>query len=296
MLQKFYRGIIDRVAKKYRVELIDDETLSQSRQFIIKPITILWVISLLLISIVVGTVTLFIYTPGLHPLIPNYENPEQVKKEREQKEEEVADMERELNVMRAYYMGVMRQFGGNDSVDLPASLSQLPSASLAESDAPNAEIPAVPAVDLGNDANIFQGDAQPAIMAGGTTSPLLSLFPPVEKAELRNSFSYARKHYGVDIVADQNTLIRSVADGFVVISEYSDENGWVLGIVSADNIVTFYKHNSRLLKQVGSYAFAGEPVAVIGNSGENSTGPHLHLEIWHHGSPVDPANYLEFHQ
>ena len=122
---------------------------------------------------------------------------------------------------------------------------------------------------------------------------LANLFPPV-KGEVINPFDEASLHYGVDIVADENTLIRSVADGYVVISEYSDANGWVIGVASKDNLITFYKHNSRLLKQAGTYVYAGEPVAVIGNSGENSTGMHLHLELWHKGRQLNPVEYIDF--
>jgi murein DD-endopeptidase MepM/ murein hydrolase activator NlpD len=80
----------------------------------------------------------------------------------------------------------------------------------------------------------------------------------------------------------------------VVIAEYSYETGHVIGVMSQGNLMSFYKHNSRLLKGVGDYVNAGEAVAVIGNSGENSSGPHLHLEMWLNGKPVDPALYLPF--
>ncbi|MEM7654583.1 MAG: M23 family metallopeptidase, partial [Bacteroidota bacterium] len=122
---------------------------------------------------------------------------------------------------------------------------------------------------------------------------LMNLFPPLD-GEVRNGFDLQKQHYGVDIVAPEKTLIKSVAEGYVVMAEYSEDNGWVIGVSSRDNVVSFYKHNSRLLKKVGDYVVSGEPIAVIGNTGENSTGPHLHLEIWHKGTPLDPVNYIRF--
>jgi murein DD-endopeptidase MepM/ murein hydrolase activator NlpD len=122
---------------------------------------------------------------------------------------------------------------------------------------------------------------------------LKRLFMPLQ-GEIRNPYNEANGHYGVDIVAPENTMINAATAGFVILAEYSNENGWVIAIAGQQGITTFYKHNSRLLKKAGTYVRAGEPIAVIGNSGENSTGMHLHFEIWQEGRPLDPADYIQF--
>lgn len=102
------------------------------------------------------------------------------------------------------------------------------------------------------------------------------------------------KHYGVDILAAKNTAIKAALDGYVFISDWTLETGNTIGIQHANNIITFYKHNSALLKKAGSYVKAGEAIAIIGNTGTLSDGPHLHFELWHKGKPVDPTTYIKF--
>ena len=96
------------------------------------------------------------------------------------------------------------------------------------------------------------------------------------------------------MVAKKNSKISSVLAGTVVVSDWSSEAGYIIGIQHKNNYLSFYKHNSILLKKVGDYVAAGEHIAVIGNSGEFSTGPHLHFELWHNGSPVNPLDYIKF--
>jgi murein DD-endopeptidase MepM/ murein hydrolase activator NlpD len=313
MAQNLYRRIQAKLSKKYRVELIDDITLYQTRQFIIKPITLIWGASLLLIGIVVGTAAFVVYTPTLHTLIPDYQNPDSVRIRTDEQRFVIDSLKAEVEKRDKFAVAVQRVFGTDPALAEvnPDAIRNLPivdgangrraiewedpirTADEAAEDLQNppvetpptnpapAPVPSVPVVRVSNPV---------------AENPLFNLFPPVENGEMRDSFSITetRAHYGVDIVAEENALIHSVAKGFVVFSEYSDDSGWVIGVSSPGNIVTFYKHNSRLLKQVGSYVYAGEPLAVIGNSGENSTGPHLHLELWQNGSPIDPANYLDF--
>jgi murein DD-endopeptidase MepM/ murein hydrolase activator NlpD len=122
------------------------------------------------------------------------------------------------------------------------------------------------------------------------SNTLLNLYKPV-KGYVRNPFSRSEKHYGIDIVSDENATVFSATDGFVIFAEYSDTDGHVIGVANKSDVVTFYKHNSSLLKKVGSPVLAGEAIAIIGNSGENSSGPHLHFELWFQGVPVDPMDY-----
>lgn len=125
--------------------------------------------------------------------------------------------------------------------------------------------------------------------------PLEQLFlvAPIT-GEISAEFNKDRKHWGIDIIAPKNTAIKSILDGFVIFSEWTSESGFVIGIQHPNNIITFYKHNSQLLKSVGSSVKAGEAIAIIGNSGENTTGPHLHFELWHKGKPVNPREYITF--
>lgn len=118
-------------------------------------------------------------------------------------------------------------------------------------------------------------------------------FTPV-KGTITTPFSALKKHYGVDIVAAPDEVIKSALDGTVLFSNWTSETGYVIGIQHSNNLFTIYKHNSALLKKVGDYVKAGEVIAIIGNTGEFTTGPHLHLELWYNGSPVNPMDYISF--
>lgn len=128
-----------------------------------------------------------------------------------------------------------------------------------------------------------------------TDKPLAQMyFTPPMTGEISAGYMPDKGHYGVDVLAPANTPVKSVMDGFVFISDWTMETGNTIGIQHANNVITFYKHNSSLLKEVGDYVKAGEAVAIIGNTGTLSDGPHLHFELWHRGNHVDPTDYVNF--
>jgi len=116
-------------------------------------------------------------------------------------------------------------------------------------------------------------------------------YTPV-KGVVSNSFNSSDKHFGVDIVGKENELIKSTMDGTVILATWSSETGHTITVQHNNHIVSVYKHNSMLLKKVGNAVKAGEPIAIIGNSGEHTTGPHLHFELWYNGTPIDPQDYI----
>ncbi len=118
-------------------------------------------------------------------------------------------------------------------------------------------------------------------------------FTPL-KGTITNEFSWENKHLGVDIVAPVNTAIKAVMDGYIVFSDWTARAGKVIAIQHQNNMISFYKHNSELLKKTGNFVRAGDAVAIIGNTGQYSTGPHLHFELWHKGEPVNPTDYILF--
>lgn len=121
----------------------------------------------------------------------------------------------------------------------------------------------------------------------------IHFFVPV-KGVVTNHFDTASDHFGVDLVSGPNSRISAVLDGTVIFSEWTLETGYVIHIQHHSDLISVYKHNSELLKYQGDRVKAGEAIAIIGNSGELSTGPHLHFELWHGGTPLNPENYIDF--
>lgn len=118
-------------------------------------------------------------------------------------------------------------------------------------------------------------------------------FVPV-KGLVTQSFNIEDEHYGVDIVTKENELIKSTLNGVVVFSSWTSETGNVIAVQHENNLLSIYKHNSVLLKGQGERVVAGEAIAIIGNSGKWSSGPHLHFELWYNNNPVNPEQYILF--
>ena len=121
----------------------------------------------------------------------------------------------------------------------------------------------------------------------------LFFFPPINGI-ITTPFKQKMGHYGVDIVAKENEPIKCVADGVVIFSAWTVETGWVMVIQHGKDLISIYKHNAALLKKVGNFVEAGEVIAIMGNAGELSTGPHLHFELWYAGSAVNPEHFITF--
>tara|TARA_B100000965_G_C19575144_1_gene751002 strand:+ start:813 stop:1685 length:873 start_codon:yes stop_codon:yes gene_type:complete len=122
---------------------------------------------------------------------------------------------------------------------------------------------------------------------------LIVFYPPI-KGVVTDPFNPNAKHFGIDLVAKEKTKISAVLSGTVVVSDWTSKTGYVIGIQHKNNFFSLYKHNSILLKSTGDFVKAGEPIAIIGNSGELSSGPHLHFELWRLGAPVNPEDYILF--
>lgn len=109
-----------------------------------------------------------------------------------------------------------------------------------------------------------------------------------------SSFNSSENHFGIDIVTKKDESIKSTLAGTIIYSGWTSESGYMIQIQHNNDIVSVYKHNSVVLKNEGERVNAGQVIAIVGNSGELTTGPHLHFEIWHKGTAIDPQDYISF--
>jgi len=121
----------------------------------------------------------------------------------------------------------------------------------------------------------------------------IHFFKPVEGV-VSSKFDLKDNHFGVDIVAAPNAVVKSILDGTVIFRAWTAETGYVIQVQHTANLISVYKHNANLLKKQGDRVKAGDAIAIVGNSGELTTGPHLHIEIWQNGTPVNPEDYIVF--
>jgi len=117
--------------------------------------------------------------------------------------------------------------------------------------------------------------------------------PPLN-GRVINQIDFKKGHYGVDIAGPKNAAIKSTMEGIVVLADYTTETGYTIAIQHPNDMLSVYKHNSRLLKYIGNFVANGEAIAIIGNTGTLTDGPHLHFELWYKSTPLNPEDYVLF--
>jgi len=246
-----------------------------------------------LLALVLLISSLIIFTP-IKGLIPGYGDLSHPKKIRELSMA-LEEMETRIQVNETYTSNFMKML--RDSSQTVEDIKSEQSTDTAVS--------AQTIQKVKEDAEIRQEIAfskqleEKAMLAKGSSQaqsiPLerIHFSPPLE-GPVSADYEPSKKHYGIDILAPKNTPIKASMEGFVIQADWTMDAGNTIGLQHNNNIVTFYKHNSTLLKKVGDRVRAGEAIAIIGNSGELTDGPHLHFEIWHEGKSINPADFVEF--
>lgn len=111
---------------------------------------------------------------------------------------------------------------------------------------------------------------------------------------ISDHYDVKKGHYGIDIVAKTNEPVKCIADGMVIIASWTQDSGYVIAVQHEGNLISLYKHNSQLLKKVGTFVNAGDIISIVGNSGEMTDGPHLHFELWYNGNSLNPEEFVTF--
>ncbi|WP_075342958.1 M23 family metallopeptidase [Tenacibaculum agarivorans] len=132
-----------------------------------------------------------------------------------------------------------------------------------------------------------------ALSAGIANKAKIVFFAPVT-GNITQTFNAANKHFAMDIVAKTGTPVKAIADGTVILSEWTADTGYIITVQHSNDFISVYKHNGELLKQQGDFVKSGEVIASVGSTGELTTGPHLHFELWNNGYPINPTNYIDF--
>jgi len=275
-----------KLLNKYRLVVLNEETYEEQLYFRLTRLNVM-IISILLISIfVTGTVFLIASTP-LKEFMPGYSSTAM----RAQAAENAIKLDslsraydqsiRYLNSIQQVLIGDLKFDELKEFRIEQDSLSKRPKiiASTSEDDSLLRVI-----VDQEDKYN-FQG--------GSKNKVDFVLFPPAQ-GDLSQTYDPANKHYAVDIVLKENAPVKAVAEGTVIFSEWTAGTGHVIIIEHPYGLISAYKHNASLSKQQGDFVVAGEVIASAGNTGELSTGWHLHFELWSDGYPMNPENFIDF--
>jgi murein DD-endopeptidase MepM/ murein hydrolase activator NlpD len=132
-----------------------------------------------------------------------------------------------------------------------------------------------------------------AILNNGKSTIQIVFFAPL-KGNISQKFDANSKHFAIDIVAIKGTPIKATADGTVIFSGWNVATGYVIILKHSKDFISVYKHNGNLLKEQGDFVKSGEVIASVGSTGELTTGPHLHFELWKGGYAINPTNFIDF--
>jgi lipoprotein NlpD len=111
---------------------------------------------------------------------------------------------------------------------------------------------------------------------------------------ISSTFNEGKGHFGIDLTSAPKENVIATLDGTVIYTGFDSNYGNVISLQHKNDFISIYKHNDILLKGIGDRVIAGEVIGIVGNTGELSTGPHLHFELWHNGVPVNPEEYIAF--
>lgn len=277
----------ERLTRKYRIVYYDDESLNQVRTTRTSRLRTGLFYAFLVLLVTSAVALIIFFTPIIRQQIPGYMRPE-LEESYNATLSKVSELEKIIEEQQAMLSSFSRVAG----VEIGDSAQQPWDASLPDM----AEVRYAPA-EQDSMIKVTPEQVQEIsrrVMAAQAEAPALNLMSPVDGI-ITKGFIPGEKHYGIDIAADDNSFIRAASDGVVIFSEYSYTTGWVIGISHMRHkAISFYKHNSRLFKNVGDYVFAGEAIAVIGNTGSLQSGTHLHFELWLDNIPVNPEDFVLF--
>lgn len=279
---------------RYRFVVMNDETFEEVSSYKLTLLNLYIFASTLFVVLTMLGVFLVAFTP-LKRYLPGMAT---TSNERQLFEltRELDRMEREFQAQQTLIQNLQRRISGNPQreedvpqIDNKASEGKTKKISRAEVDEQLRQ--EVELEQVGAAAR--QSRPQARLVSGNTRPENLYFVAPVN-GEISDGFDAEKQHYGVDVLAPRNTAIKAVMDGYVFLSDWTLETGNTIGIQHDNNLVSFYKHNATLLKKTGSFVRAGEAIAIVGNTGTLSHGPHLHFELWYRGKPANPIDFIAF--
>ena len=280
------RELKKKLLHKYRLVILNESTFEEKISFKLSRLNVFVTGTLCIIGLIGITTLLIAFTP-LREYIPGYSST-RLKKQATELTYETDSLVRVLSNTNNYLENIRMVLKGD------IENNQINRDSLRERfklDASTVDLTPIKQdsvlraeVELEDKYNLFDRNS---------IKTNLSLFPPIS-GTLTQNFDIEKKHYAVDVVAPRGTPVKAVADGIVIFAEWTADTGHVIILKHENGILSAYKHNGSLSKEQGDAVRAGEVIATVGNTGELTTGTHLHFELWQNGTPMNPLNFIDF--
>ena len=271
---------------KYRLVVLNEDTFEEKVSFKLSRMNVFVVGTLSAMALIALTILLLAFT-SLREYIPGYASTD-LRRQAVELLEVTDSLSRVIDYNDRYVERIRGVLSGQyapseieiDSIDLPFVLdtTTIELSPIREDSLLRAQ------VALEDRYNLFENNK--AAFDTALFSPLSGM--------ITQAFDPEIKHYAMDITAVQDAPVKSIAAGTVVFSEWTSDTGYVIMVQHKNGMLSVYKHNGSLLKNQGDAVLAGEVIAAVGDTGEFSTGPHLHFELWENDRPVNPLNYIDF--
>lgn len=281
-----FKAFWHRIRFKYKLSFFNEGTLEEVWAFRLSQLSAFAMLALFALLLIILTSLIIIKTP-IRNYLPGY-LPAEVREEIIKNTLRADSLERMVAIQSLYLDNIAAIMNGTKLVD---SIQEIDSIAHIDAlfDIPKSEKEAafVAAFEAEEKYNLSLLSPSPSL-AGGV------FFTKPVNGVISSNYEKDAGHMGIDLVAAQGAPILSTLDGTVIFTGTDPDYGNVIQVQHPDGFISIYKHNEHLLKKVGDAVVAGEAIALIGNSGKMSTGPHLHFELWHNGRSVNPAEYIAF--
>ncbi|MCK0178794.1 M23 family metallopeptidase [Flavobacteriaceae bacterium S0862] len=284
--KKKQKKLAKKLLHKYRLVILNEDTFEERFAIKLTRLNVFVIMSLSAIVLIVLTTILIAFTP-IREYIPGYSSTK-LKKEATNLNFKTDSLQQVITMNEQYLESIKRVLKG-DVATVEFNKDSIIKA--AEQEAieynlnPSTEDSLLrEKVNKEDKYNLFES---------ATSKVNFVLFPPVT-GTISEGYNVKEKHYAVDIVVAKGTPVKAAADGVVVLAEWTTQTGYVVIIDHGNGLISAYKHNASLTKEQGDLVKAGEVIAISGDAGELTTGPHLHFELWTDGYPIDPTTFIDF--
>lgn len=287
--KKDKRKIKQKLLHKYRLVILNEDTFEERVSFQLSKLNVIILTAISGMLLVSGTSVLIAFTP-IREFIPGYSSTA-LKNEATRLTLTVDSLTTVVKKNSAYFRSIRKVLTGEvDSLDMEQAYTSKETKPV---DPDTVNISASQQDSILR-VKVEQEDKY-SLLEKATFNTNFTLFPPVS-GRISEVYNAEQKHYAVDIVTEKNEPVKATLDGTVIFAEWTVETGYVIIIEHSFGLISVYKHNDSLLKNQGDLVTAGEAIAVVGNTGEFSYGPHLHFELWVDGYPVNPSDYINFEE
>ena len=286
------KGFFSSLRTPFRLIILNNETLEEKTSFNLSLLNLYLLISALCILSAAIALSLLIFSP-LRTFVPGYADYSETREFIEMNRK-VTALSEELEAQMIYTESLSRILRG----EFETEEDVLRGTRLENSDENGIPDDVVIPERIPEDDYLRREVDMRDILSFDNVQPSsnamdMQLVPPL-KGILSMTFDPSVDHFGVDIIAPKDSPVKAIMDGVVFMNDWTLQTGNSMGIIHEGNIMSFYKHNAYAFKKTGDRVRAGEAIAIIGNTGTQTDGPHLHFELWMDGQPVNPEDFISF--